>query len=201
LDGHARTAGRIIQTLTVEGKEYTLRAPSIGRLIADMEGYIASLRQNPFVTAAKACAELPEIIPTELRAAMEERIWKSAESASVRSGAVSAVEMNEFTDSPRGLAYQLMTCLEADHGEEIATVDDALSLMERFIEDAGEEGIIELKAKVMAATGEGDAKNSSGPNRKRSGKEKAQDRRKRNSQAGRASTNSLPKSITLPHSK
>ena len=106
MDGHARTAGRLFQTLKVGDKKYTLRAPSVGSLIADMEAYIVSLRENPFIMAAKACQRLADTVPTDKQAAIEERIWKAAEAASIRSGAASAAEMNEFTESLRGIAYQ-----------------------------------------------------------------------------------------------
>ncbi len=192
MDGLARTAGRLFQTLKVGGVTYTLKAPPIGRLIGDMEAYVISLRKNPFITAFEACSELPSDLPAKDRAAIEERIWKAAEAASVRSGAASAAEMNEFAGSLRGMAYELMTCLEAEHGDTIKTVDDALSLLEKFIEEKGEDGLRELKTKVMSATGEADAKNSSGPNQKLSGKERKR-RQKQRLRDGRASINSSRK--------
>ncbi len=199
MDGHARTAGRLFQTLKVSGKKYTLRAPPVGTLIADMEAYIVSLRENPFVLAADAVEKLPESLPADRRAALEERIWKAAEAASIRSGAASAAEMNEFTNSLRGIAYQLWTCLQEEQGDEIQSVGDALGLIERFVEEAGESGLTELRAKVLSATGEADAKNSSGPNRKRSGKRKGNKDRK--SGAGRKSTSTSRPSTTSTRSK
>lgn len=192
MDGHARTAGRLYQTLKVGGETYTLKAPPIGRLIADMEAYIVSLRKNPFVTAAEAVEGLSGTLTAERREAIENRIWLAAQSASIRSGAASAAEMHEFSESLRGLAYQLHTCLEIEHGDTIKTVDDALSLLERFLEENGEDGLLELKTKVLSATGEADAKNSSGPKRKLSGKERTK-RRKQKLRAGRQSTSSSRK--------
>lgn len=191
MDGHARTAGRLFQTLGVDGKNYKLRAPPVGSLIADMEAYIVSLRENPFVLAAEAIEKHP---------ALEDRIWKSAERAAIRSGAASAEEMNEFTSSLRGMAYQLWTCLQEEHGDEIQSVGDALSLIERFVEQEGEAGLTALRAKVLSATGEADAKNSSGPNRKRSGKGKGR-KKDRKLGAGRRSTSTSRPSTDTPRSK
>jgi len=199
LDGHARTTGRLIQTLEVGGVKYTLRAPPIGRLIADMEAYIVSLRKNPFVMAAEAVADLRRTLSAEQLTVVEERIWKAAEVASVRSGAASAEEMDAFTQSLRGIAYQLYTCLEQDHGKVIRSVDDALSLIEEFVEEHGQTGLQVLQAKIHAATGEADAKNSSGPSPKKAGKGKGKKSRK--SAAGRRSTSSLPQSTDSVRSK
>ncbi len=184
MDGMARSSGRQFQKLTIGGKKYTLRAPSVGRLIADMEAYVVSLRQNPLSLAVEAIRRLPVDLTALERARFEAAIWKAAEAASVRTGAISVDEMNEFTSSPRGLAYQLHTCLEADHGKEVTTVDQALSLIETYVEAEGQDGLMAMRMMILGATGEGDAKNSSGPSPKSSGKKKRGKTRKKKSQAG-----------------
>lgn len=193
MDGMARSSGRQFQKLTIGGKEYTLRAPSVGRLIADMEAYVVSLRQNPLSMAVEAVRKLPADLTDQERARFEAAIWKAAEAASVRTGAISVDEMNEFTSSPRGLAYMFHTCLEADHGDEIQTVDQALGLIETYVEAEGKEGLIGLRMMILSATGEGDAKNSSGPSPKSPGKKKRGKRRKKKSQAGPKFSSSVRK--------
>ncbi len=215
MNGHARTAGKLIQILKVGGKKYTLRAPPIGSMMADMEAYIVSLRQNPFLLAAAAVKTLPPVdagcerrpateklwlAAEKLQAALVDRIWKAAESASIKSGAASGAEMDEFTQSLRGVAYQLWTCLIEDHGDELTSVDDTISLIERFAEEHGPDALVDLQLMVHSATGEADAKNSSGPTPKgsRSGKRK---KRKKNLRDGQQSTNSSPPSTTSPPPK
>ncbi len=201
MDGHARTTGRLLQTLTVGGLTYTLRAPPIGTLIADMEQYIVSLRQNPFTLARQACSDLPDDMPPAARESVQTRIWQAAENASFRGGSASAMESAEFENSLRGIAYKFWICIKQDHLAELPTVDAALSLLETYIEEVGPDGLQEVISKTASATGEADAKNSSGPIRKnRTGKNQAK-RRSRKSSAGRQSTSSSRPSTTSPPTK
>jgi len=163
MEGAARTAGRIPQTITVKGKRYTLRAPPVGDLIVEMQAYMVSLRGNPLLQAVDAVRHLPPDLTDEQLARFEHRIWKTAEAASVRVNAPTPDEITQFENSIQGIAYRLWICLKEDHGDEIASVEDALRLVEILAEEKGESALDEVVIKTRQATGEEDAKNSSGP--------------------------------------
>lgn len=165
--GHARTAGRLVQKLELCGREYTLRSPGIGRLFADLEAHIISQRADPLDAVAKAIAagRIPE--------AQQDRAWRAAMEQATRGNAVTPAELAQFEQSPRGLAYKLWTCLQAEHAQEFPSPDDVLALVERAVEEAAEKHpgnpaaasaeLARLAGNVEVATGEADAKNSSGP--------------------------------------
>lgn len=142
-----RTAGASSQTLVIGEKTYTLRPLTVG-LYAEMEAYVVAQREDPMVIAALACQKVPAQFHTD--------IWDSAMRAAKSARTVTAAEMSAFEQSIRGLAFKFWACLKTDHPK--LTVDDALKL----IEEAGEERMAELQARIHVGSGEADLKNSSG---------------------------------------
>jgi hypothetical protein len=70
-------------------------------------------------------------------------------------------------------------CIREDHQEEIATPAAALELLCRHAEEYGDQIWAEVAGTAEAITGQAAAKNSSGPNRKGSGKRKKKRRRRK----------------------
>lgn len=179
MEGHARTSGQIIGNLEVCGNTYTLRTPSVGVLLAGMEALIVQSRGNPFTMAARAVEELPGEMPPARRKLAEARIWQAAESASLAGGSATEAELTRFENSPQGAAYMFWACIREDHLEEIADPAAALELLCRHAEENGDQIWAELTGTTEAITGQAAAKNSSGPNRKGSGKRKTKRRKRR----------------------
>ena len=167
MQGHARTAGRLKRTVTLCGRQYTLTTPGIGRLFADMEAHVVSLRADPLAAVAQAiqAGRIPE--------AQQDRAWRAAMEQATRANVASQAEIAQFEQSPRGLAYKLWACLKDEHAKEFPTPDDVLRLVEEAIEeavqkypdnpDAAQVELARLMGAVQVATGEADAGNSSGP--------------------------------------
>jgi len=149
-DGHARTAGRLAEEITVGGRTYRLR-PIITGLYAELEAYVAAQRGNPLALATEAC----KMAPPE----QHDAIWQAAMSQASKARVVTAAEIAEFERSIRGLAWKLWACLQAEHAAEFPRPDDAL----RLIEEAGEQRMAEVASKVHVASGEADLGNSDGP--------------------------------------
>jgi len=196
--GQARTMGRIKRTLTVCGRKYTLTAPGIGQLYADLEAYIISRRSDPLEAVARAIAagKIPE--------SQQDRAWRIAMEQATRMGAVSQAEMTEFENSPRGLAYKLWACLQAEHAAEFPDPESVLRLVEKAVEEAAarhpdnpEAATAEL-ARLMqvtaVATGEADAGNSSGPTRAGRAEPEAAAPGGENDRAGRPKSSGGPSS-------
>jgi len=187
--GHARTAAQLTQQVTVGDKQYTLRAPPVVGLCAQLEAYIVSQREDPLVLAARACQHAPK--------EQHDTIWQAAMKVAVKSRVVEAAEMTAFENSLRGVAFKLWACLQEDHAAEFATPEDAL----RLLEEIGEERLEEVVAKVHLASGEADAGNSSGPSPKARAANPADESPKVGSPAGPSCTSSSRGSTASPPTK
>ena len=162
MDGQARTTGGLTQTITLNGKEYTLCVRLVGQE-RRMEDYVLSLRDDPIDIASKACAKVPS--------EMHEAIWSAAIKQASRNRVVSSEEMEDFRRSIQGTAYMLWDCIQEHHKEEVKTPEDALALMENEAERVATEGgqeaveawLAGLQLKIQVASGEEDLGNSSGP--------------------------------------
>jgi hypothetical protein len=197
MQGAARTVGRIPQRFKAGGKTYTLHAPSVGDLIVEMQAYMISLRGNPLLQAVDAVRRLPADLTPEQRELFAQRIWQSAEAASVRVNAPDPDEITRFENSLTGIAFRLWKCLQEDHADEFPDVESVLRLMELMVEEEGDTALDELVIKTRQATGEEDAKNSSGPTQ-------SQGRASSNGpsgEAGPSSSNTLPTDSDSPQNK
>jgi hypothetical protein len=154
MDGLARTSGQLYQELVIGGKTYTLRPPAMTGLYGKMEAYIIAQRVDPLVLAATACKTAPK--------EQHDAIWQAAMKVASKARTVEATEMAEFENSVKGLAFKFWACLQEKHAQDVLTPDDAL----RLLEEAGDERIGEILAKVHVASGQADLGNSSGPSPK-----------------------------------
>lgn len=145
---HYRIAGKSFRTISIGGKQYTLR-PAVLGVYAEMEAYVVSLRQDPLEIATRACQRAP--------ANQHAAIWDAAMRAERSARIATAEEMASFENSVPGIAWKLWKSLEQDHPE-IDGVAAALALLEQ----AGEDRLSEIVATLHVATGEGDIKNCSG---------------------------------------
>lgn len=145
---HHRTAGVDRRTVTILGKQYTLRPLTVG-VYAQMEAYIISCRPDPLAVASEAVGKLP--------ASQHDAVWRAAMNQAVAARVVTAEAAAEFENSVNGLAWKLWQCMREDNPE-INSMEAARDLLIK----AGEEHFEYLARSTELASGEADLKKSSG---------------------------------------
>jgi hypothetical protein len=166
-DGAARVAGALSGPLVVGDRTYTLSAPSVGKLIVEMQTYMATLRSNPLAEAVEAVRRLPAGLTPEERASFADHIWRTARDVLREISAPTPEEVLRFENSLMGLAFILWKCLEEHHGDEFTSIEDALELIRKMEEamtpEEREAVRVALGMQLDHVTGKAEAGNSSGP--------------------------------------
>lgn len=152
-DGHARTTGRLPRKVILGDREYTMRPFTVG-ILAEMESYIISMREDPIVAAAKAAPGVSDEFRKEM--------WDAAMRASVSHRMVTSADQAAFENSVRGLSFKLWTCLRDDQPE-FKTPDDAMKLISDLALTYGDSIVAQIAAQVDVSSGLVDLGNLSGP--------------------------------------
>jgi hypothetical protein len=160
-DGHARTTGALYRVVTLGGNKYKLRPFSLG-VLPEMEAFIISKREDPIVWATRACLLAPE--------SQHKVIWEVAMEKSIRARAVTDSEINEFRGTSIGNAWVFWVCARQDNPgvfPDKATCpgiyeDECVRKALEIMSCATDQELAILQAEAQVASGEADAKNSTG---------------------------------------
>lgn len=148
MDGLARTAGMLYREITIGGTVYRLATPRLEDL-AEAEAQLLSILPDPIERAARASAH----VPGDKQAEYWEAAFRAAQ-------AMRKFDIRE--DWPRLSLLQqggvsAFVTLRRFHGEEIASLADALAWLERAGDEHGLEQVI---AAITAAKEETPPKKS-----------------------------------------
>ena len=180
MEGQARTAGRLRESITVGEREYAISPPGHMELLNELQACVVSQRPNPLVLLAEALAAIPCEIAEQRRIEIETRLSLIAEDNLLKRGRVSESDLKKFMATPEAISVTMLACCP-----ELTTRNEA----GKFVSQVIMEGRLpELEAKLTAVSGAVEAKNSSGPPRKRTGRGKEKKSRGSNSQGRRKST-------------
>lgn len=139
-----RTAGADFSEIEIDGQTYKMSPLAFGAY-GEMEAYVCSLRSCPIDIAASKSSGLS--------VTNQQLLFDAAIRAATFAKIVPAVEMANFEKSVAGLAWKFWKTLSPNH-EEIATVNDAAILITK----AGADRLLEIRAKLIVATGESSLK-------------------------------------------
>ena len=162
MDGAARTGGALSESITVDGKAYTLTDPGKIAFMEDCEAFIIARRPNPLVEAAEAMGQLSPDLSLVTRAEQQATIREIAESAMLNRNRVSGPDVGAFLQTRSGLVFTLWRFCP-----QIQDIVEAGTVFKAMCEEAGDaQAQAELEARLDTVSGAVEVKNSSGPDPK-----------------------------------
>lgn len=151
MDGQVRSAGGLIEEISLAGKLYRARTITIKSVVSLKAKARLSVQSDCVALAARAAQGLPDAARKEI---LEMGFRKAAEARSA-----STDDMDAFLESEVGMAAVMFETIERADGTRLASEEDAFALLE-IARDEGK--LSELSLKLQLAFGVGELKNSSG---------------------------------------
>ncbi len=186
MNDQATMAGKTAATITLGGKEYTLRPYVVG-VWAEMKTFVASLKGDPI----KAVCDRLDSIPANQQAR-----WMKAAVEAAANQTPTEQEIAVFEKTLLGQAFHLWACLKSDHLAEFPTPHVVYSLLIDEAERHGQSKLAEIMLKVHVGSGGEALKNSVG--RSPTAPADGQPTDTRSTAAGRLFTSSSPSPTSGP---